>query len=254
MHITAIIPARYASTRLPAKALRLIAGKTLIQRVFEAVFDTNLFSKVIVATDHSDIFEHVKCFHDEVMMTSIHHPSGTDRIAECSKNINTDLIINVQGDEPFISKKPLHLLINTFKNENIHIASMMTFFDNEDDLINPNFVKVVCDKNFDALYFSRAIIPYSVTGFQINNSQVSPISNQNAPYYRHIGVYAYRPQMLKTFVALPQSNLEKIEKLEQLRLLENGYKIRMVLTDYKGIGIDTVDDLERAEKILQIKN
>jgi len=232
MHITAIIPARYASTRLPKKPLRLINGKSLIQTVYDAVVDTNLFNRIIIATDHHEIFTHVKSFNADVMMTSVEHNSGTDRIEECSRNINTDLIINVQGDEPFITKEPLEkLILATHDCSVFHAASLMTLFSKDDDVQNINFVKVVCDVNSDALYFSRSVIPCDRD------------KEGNVVFYRHIGVYAYKPEILKEFVRLPQGNLEKIEKLEQLRLLENGYKIRMVLTDYNGIGIDTEDDL-----------
>ena len=230
MHITAIIPARYASTRLPGKPLIKISGKTLIQHVFEAVVNTNLFHRIIIATDNIDIYNHAIKINAETIMTSERHLSGTDRIEEAARNINTDLIINVQGDEPFITKEPLINLIEVFKDNNITTASLMTF-GNKNEINNPNIVKVVCDNNSNALYFSRSVIPF-------NRDSVD-----EAVFYRHIGVYAYRPEILKMFVKLPTGKLENLEKLEQLRLLENGYKIRMVLTDYKGIGIDTPEDL-----------
>jgi len=234
MHITAIIPSRYSSTRLPNKPLRLIAGKSLIQRVYEAVLSTKLFDRIVIATDHEEIFKHALSFRAEVMMTSVAHQSGTDRIEECAKAIKTDLIVNVQGDEPFITKEPLKKLIAAFACPQVNIASMMHLFEKTDDINNPNFVKVITDKNSDAIYFSRSVIPFDRD------------SSGDTAYFKHIGVYAFRPEMLALFVALPVSRLEQIEKLEQLRLIENGHKIKMVLTEYKGIGIDTIDDLERA--------
>jgi len=234
MHKTAIIPSRLGSTRLPNKALIQIEGKSLIQRVYEAVARTHLFDRVTIATDHEDIYNHVKSFNAEVMMTSVSHQSGTDRVEECARNITTDLIVNIQGDEPFITKEPLELLINVFNDSDVQIASLMNVFDNNDDVLNPNNVKVITDINSYAIYFSRSVIPHN-----------RDLSN-DVIYYKHIGVYAFKPEALKLFVSLPVSNLEQIEKLEQLRLIENGYKIKMVLTDYKGIGIDTPEDLEKA--------
>lgn len=244
MHITAVIPARFSSTRLPGKPLHLIAGKSLIQRVYEAVFATNLFNKVIIATDHSDIYSHAKSINAEVVMTSINHQSGTDRVEECVRNIETDLIINIQGDEPFITKEPLKSLISVFNNKNVNVASMMHILLKDSDIQNSNNVKVVVDSFSNALYFSRSAIPF----FRNDDIQIIRID-----YFKHIGIYAFRPEMLRKFVALPVSKLEKIEKLEQLRLLENGYKIKMVLTDYTGIGIDTPEDIEKAEQLLKYK-
>ena len=188
-----------------------------------------------MGTDDQRIFEAVNNFSGNVVLTSKKHKSGTDRVAEvcdkmpCCKD--ADIIINVQGDEPFISAKPLTLLIEAFNDETVQVASLMHKLEN--DIENPNVVKVICDENSDAIIFSRIPIPESLT-----------------PNYKHIGVYAFRRQTLFEFVKLPESRLEQIEKLEQLRLLENGFKIRMVLTSYKGIGIDTPQDLEKAEKML----
>jgi len=234
LHKTAIIPSRLASTRLPQKALVEIEGKSLIQRVYEAVLNTNLFDKVIIATDHEDIYYHAKSFCAEVMMTSPNHQSGTDRVEESANQINTDMIVNVQGDEPFITKEPLERLIDAFRNPEVEIASLMHIFDDKMDVNNPNCVKVITDVNDYAIYFSRSAIPY-------NRDSIDDMV-----YYKHVGVYAFRPDALKQFVSLPISNLERIEKLEQLRLIENGYKIKMVLTEYKGIGIDTPEDLDKA--------
>jgi 3-deoxy-manno-octulosonate cytidylyltransferase (CMP-KDO synthetase) len=244
----AIIPARFASVRLPAKPLRLIAGKSLIHRVYDAVQNTGLFDRVIVATDHVDIYQHVHTFHAEVVMTSIEHQSGTDRIAECVDKFKIEknsVIVNVQGDEPFISYEPLKHLIETFNDTTVECASLMHTIEDSIVIHNPNNVKVVVDNFSNAIYFSRSVIPF-------NRDNGNDIDMQM--YYQHIGVYAYRPELLLKFVRLPMGHLERIEKLEQLRLLENGHKIRMVLTDYTGIGIDTEDDLRVAElKIMETK-
>jgi len=234
LHKTAIIPSRLASTRLPQKALVEIEGKSLIQRVYEAVLNTNLFDMVIIATDHEDIYKHAQSFNAQVMMTSPKHQSGTDRVEECVNQINTDLIVNVQGDEPFITKEPLERLIEAFRCPEVEIASLMHIFDDKKDVNNTNYVKVITDVNDYAIYFSRSVVPY-------NRDSIDDMI-----YYKHVGVYAFRPDALKQFVSLPVSNLERVERLEQLRLIENGYKIKMVLTEYKGSGIDTPEDLEIA--------
>ena len=241
MHITAIIPARYGSSRLPVKPLKLISGISLIQRVYEATISTSLFDKVIIATDHEEIRQHAHSFGAQVKMTSQNHPTGTDRIEECARDIKTDLIVNVQGDEPFISKEPLQILIDSFQDKNVQVASIMNIFENIDDISNPANVKVIIDCLSNAIYFSRSIIPY-------NRDKI-----KNITYYKHFGIYAFKPEMLKIFVSLPQGTLEQIEKLEQLRFVENGYKIKMVIANYNGIGIDTEEDIIKAEKYITRK-
>jgi len=239
MKIVAVIPARYESTRLPGKPLAMIAGKTMIQRVYEAVKETNLFDEVIVATDDERIMSEVERFSGVACMTSNECRSGTDRVAEALKDKDFGIVVNVQGDEPFITKEPLETLISSFRDPSVMVSSLMTEITAQTDVNNPNCVKVVCDKNSDALYFSRSALPYS---------RDEAVCKQ----YRHIGVYAFRKEMLYTFVRLQQSPLEQIEKLEQLRLLENGIKIRMVETKYQGIGIDTPEDLDKANTILSL--
>jgi len=238
MKTVAVIPARYVSSRLPHKPLQMLAGKSLIQRVYEAVTETKLFDIVIIATDHPAIYTHCMGFHAVVKMTSPKHNSGTDRIYEALQGANYDIVLNIQGDEPFISKEPLEKLINAFTDKTVICASLMHIFDEATDTQNPNSVKVIVDNHSDAIYFSRSVIPYDRD------------HTQNVVYYKHIGVYAYRPNTLKLFVSLPKGRYEEIECLEQLRLIENGIKIRMVQTEYRGIGIDTQDDLQKAEEWL----
>jgi len=236
MKVIAIIPARFDSTRFPGKPLVKLGNKYIIQHVYEQAQKSGLFAEVVVGTDDQRIFEAVNGFNGKVTLTSKKHQSGTDRVAEvCDKMIcckDADVIVNVQGDEPFITERPLKKLIEVFNDPEVMVASLM--HEITKDIENPNVVKVVCDENYNALNFSRI-----------------PLTESLTPNYKHIGVYAFRRKTLFEFVELPESKLEKIEKLEQLRLLENGFKIRMVLTSYKGIGIDTPQDLEKAEKILK---
>jgi len=239
MHKTAVIPARYGSTRLKIKPLQIIAGKTLIHRVYEATLLANIFDRIIIATDHNDIFLHTQTFNAECVMTSPDHQTGTDRIEECCRNIKTDLIVNIQGDEPFIREEPLKILIKAFDDPNVKVASIMSAFKNQKDILDPSCVKVIVNVKSDAIYFSRSVIPFDRD------------HSMNFSYYKHFGVYAYRPDMLKIFVNIPISNLEQIERLEQLRLIENCYNIRMVITDYEGIGIDTPEDILKAEEIIK---
>lgn len=232
-----VIPARFASSRFPGKPLVTLGQKPIIQHVYEAVLGLNL--PIIIATDNEMIKNRVEEFGAKCLLTSPDHPSGTDRIAEVVKNLDYDLIINVQGDEPFIQLQPLRQLIQAFADKSVSLASLMHPLNDEKEIYNPNNVKVVCAKNLHALYFSRSPIPY-------NRDKIEPVS-----YFKHVGVYAYRKQALLDFVRLPQGQLEKIEKLEQLRFLENGYKIKMIKTNYRAIGIDTPEDLIEAEKYLK---
>ncbi len=233
-----VIPARFASTRFPGKPLVNLANKPIIQHVYEAVQGLNL--PIIIATDNEMIEKSVRAFGAECVLTSEKHQSGSDRIAEVVKNRDYDLIVNVQGDEPFIQIEPLKELIRAFEDESISLASLMHKLDSPQEINNPNNVKVVCGVNNHALYFSRCPIPF-------NRDQ-----DKGVNYFKHIGVYAYRKEALLEFVSLPMGELEKIEKLEQLRFLENGYKIKMIVTDYRGIGIDTPEDLLAAEEYLRL--
>jgi 3-deoxy-manno-octulosonate cytidylyltransferase (CMP-KDO synthetase) len=239
MKAIAIIPARYASTRFPAKALEPLLGKPLILWVREAVSATGLFSQVIVATDSELIREAVVDFGGKAVMTSPSHASGTDRVHEAASGLDYDVIVNVQGDEPLITREALDALLGAFADESVRIATLMAPIDDPAMLNDPNTVKVVADSSGNALYFSRAGIPFNRDGGSYGG------------YWRHIGVYAYRREALERFVKLPPSPLEQVEKLEQLRALENGIPIRLVPTSYQGIGIDTQEDLEKVEIILR---
>jgi 3-deoxy-manno-octulosonate cytidylyltransferase (CMP-KDO synthetase) len=232
LKILGIIPSRYGSTRFPGKPLIEISGKSMVQRTYEQVRKSGLFEKVIVATDDKRIFDHVIEFGGEAMMTSESHQSGTDRCGEVVEKLgeNFDYVINVQGDEPFILKQQLEDLVETLKN-GPEIATLIRKIDDISYLDNPNKPKVVIDLQGNALLFSRSKIPFQ------RNSHIE------YDYFHHIGVYAFKPKVLKDIVKLEQSPLEKIELLEQLRWMENGYKIKTAITNSESIGIDTPEDL-----------
>jgi 3-deoxy-manno-octulosonate cytidylyltransferase (CMP-KDO synthetase) len=243
MKFIGIIPARYASTRFPGKPLADMGGKPMIRRVYEQVIKT--VDNVYVATDDNRIEEVVKNFGGNVIMTSEEHHSGTDRCYEayCKIGEGYDIVINIQGDEPFIQPEQIELLKSCFSDSETQIATLVKPFDKEGDfektLFNPNTPKVVINNRHEAMYFSRSIIPYirSVEYKEWLKSQT---------FYKHIGLYAYRADILKEITSLPQSALEKAESLEQLRWLENGYKIKVAVTHLETIGIDTPEDLEKA--------
>lgn len=240
MNIVCIIPARYASTRLPGKPLLDLAGKPMIRRVVEQVAKSARISRILVATDDSRIFDAVKNFGGEARMTSAAHHTGTDRLAEVAGALpEADLILNVQGDEPLIPPESLDALIGSFDGcADLQMATLMTPLA-EADAGNPAAVKVVVSLDRHALYFSRSLIPFPRQ------------STAECRTYKHIGVYAYRREFLLKYAALPQTPLEKTESLEQLRALEYGYRIRMVETPFQSIGVDTPEDLERARRYYQ---
>jgi len=241
MKTIAVIPARYASTRFPAKLMQDLCGKTVILRTYEAAVATQLFDDVFVVTDSDLIFNEIVSHGGKAIMSQKEHESGSDRIAEAVENIDVDIVVNVQGDEPFIATEPLRQLIEVFKNDTdkkIDLASLLFEIKNETDIQNPNNVKVVLDQQGFALYFSRSVIPYPRE------------RNAGVRYFQHIGIYAFRKQALLDFYSLPMKSLEASEKLEQLRYLEFGKRIKMVETNHKSIGIDTIEDLENARKIL----
>lgn len=247
MKFLGIIPARYASTRFPAKPLAMLGGKTVIQRVYEQV--SGVMDDAYVATDDERIEAAVKAFGGKVVMTSVHHKSGTDRCYEAMTRIGGqfDVVVNIQGDEPFIQPSQLHTIQACFQDPATQIATLVKPFTPQDGLQalqNPNSPKVVLDKNRNALYFSRSVIPY------LRGVDSAEWLSRHT-YYKHIGLYAYRTEVLKEITALPQSSLELAESLEQLRWLENGYVIKAGITEVETIGIDTPQDLQRAEEFLK---
>jgi 3-deoxy-manno-octulosonate cytidylyltransferase (CMP-KDO synthetase) len=241
MRILGVIPARYASTRFPAKPLVDINGKSMIRRVYEQASKSKCLNKVVVATDHEEIYRHVNAFAGEVCMTSPHHASGTDRCYEVltKEKEKFDYVINIQGDEPFIAPAQIDLLASLLDGKT-ELATLIKKIGSVEQLLNPNLVKVVCANNQEALYFSRSVIPY----FR-NMEQAEWVTHHT--YYKHIGMYAYRADVLEQITKLEISSLEKTESLEQLRWLENGYHIKVKETNIETIGIDTPEDLEKAK-------
>lgn len=251
MKIIGIIPARYSSTRLPGKPLAIINGKTMIERVVEQCLKCKTLSQVVVATDDERILNFLQQKNIDVLNTSTSHASGTDRCFEAATKLqaNTDdVIINIQGDEPFINSNQIDLLINTFKKPNVDIATLVKQIKTTEELINPSIPKVVFDVNNKALLFSRSIIPFS----RNVNNQNDWVNNFT--YYKHIGIYGYRFSVLQNLVKLPVSDLEKTESLEQLRWLQNGYSIYVAKTEIESLAIDTPDDLEKANQYCVINN
>ena len=243
MKFIGIIPARYASTRFPGKPLAILGGKTVIQRVYEQA--SSVLEEAYVATDDERILQVVEQFGGRAVMTRADHKSGTDRIEEAAEKIGTDadVIINVQGDEPFIQPSQIETMMRLFDNPTTQIGTLGKRFDSIEATLNPNSPKIVTDLQGFALYFSRSIIPF-VRG----KEQTEWLKSY--PFLKHLGLYAYRREVLHEVTQLPQSHLELAESLEQLRWLENGYRIRVGLTDVETVGIDTPEDLERAEEFL----
>jgi 3-deoxy-manno-octulosonate cytidylyltransferase (CMP-KDO synthetase) len=233
MRVTAIIPARYASTRLPGKPLKDICGKPMIQRVYEQVKLSSTLDRVIVATDDKRIYDAVKAFDGEVAMTSAEHKTGTDRLAEVAKGLSSEIIVNVQGDEPLISPEMIDQAVRPLlEDHTIKMGTLKQRIGSKEELESPHVVKVVTDRDDFALYFSRSLIPYPRTDVDIR-------------YYKHIGLYVYRKEFLLDYAKMETTTLELKESLEQLRALENGYKIKVVETEHQAIGVDTEKDLER---------
>lgn len=238
--IIAVIPARYNSTRFPGKLMEILGNKTVISTTYENVVATHLFDEVFVATDSEIIFDEITKNGGKAVMTR-NHETGSDRIAEAITNIDCDIVVNVQGDEPFLKTEPLKQLIEVFKedfNKEISLASLKIKLKEKEEIENPNNVKVITNNDGFALYFSRSVIPFQ-----------REISSETV-YYKHIGVYAFRKNALLEFTKLPMKQLEIAEKLEQLRYLEYGKKIKIIETDFIGIGIDTPEDLEKAKKLI----
>lgn len=244
MKIFALIPARYAATRFPGKLMQQLGDKSIIRHTYENTKATLLFDEVIVVTDSEIIFKEIIEHGGYAIMSKKPHESGSDRIAEAIEELNVDIVVNVQGDEPFVKKSILQDLLNAFNDgfppENVQVASLMYEMTEPEEIENPNHVKVVTDRNNNALYFSRSVIPYH------RDKEVA------ATYYKHIGIYAFRKSALMNFTFWEMSSLESVEKLEQLRYLENGIKIKMVVTDEAPLSIDTPEDFEKAKIVLQI--
>ena len=237
MKIICVIPARYASTRLPGKPLKDICGKPMICRVFERAKLAKNISEVIVATDDERIFQAVEKNSGRAMMTRADHKTGTDRLAEVAEKFpDADVVINVQGDEPLIEPTLIEELARQFEDENLQMATVATELSDAEEMNNPNNVKVVIDKNNNALYFSRSLIPY-------------PRNVGKAKVFKHIGIYAYRRNFLLDYAKMSPTELEQAESLEQLRALENGYKIRVIKSDCKFVGVDTEEDLQLVNEI-----
>jgi 3-deoxy-manno-octulosonate cytidylyltransferase (CMP-KDO synthetase) len=242
MKVIAVIPARYASTRFPAKLLQDLGGKTVIQRTYKAAVQTNLFDDVFVVTDSELIYQEIISQGGKAVMSIHEHESGSDRIAEAIETMAVDIVVNVQGDEPFLDVVSLRNLIQVFQDDadkKVDLASLYFEIHDQEEIENPNNVKVVVDQAQFALYFSRSVIPY-------------PRSvDSSMKYFQHIGIYAFRKEALLAFANLPMKSLEATEKLEQLRYLEYGKRIRMIETSHKSIGIDTPEDLEKAREFLR---
>jgi 3-deoxy-manno-octulosonate cytidylyltransferase (CMP-KDO synthetase) len=236
--ILGVIPSRFGSSRFPGKPLIDLAGKSMIQRVYEQAKKSKLLSDVIVATDDERIFNHVEKFGGKAMMTSSSHQSGTDRCAEILEKLNSDFhaVINIQGDEPFINPDQIDLLAKCFDDYKTELATLINRTEDSSLIQNPNRIKVVIDKNNQALYFSRSAIPFMK---EIPTSDWA----KHHPYFLHIGIYGYRSDILKSITKLPVSSLEKTESLEQLRWLENGYRIKVAETNFESYSIDSPEDV-----------
>jgi 3-deoxy-manno-octulosonate cytidylyltransferase (CMP-KDO synthetase) len=234
----AMIPARYAATRFPAKLMQMLGNKTVIRHTYDNTMATGLFDEVVVVTDSNIIFNEITSNGGKAIMSKKPHESGSDRIAEAAGDLAVDIIVNVQGDEPFVQKEPLEKLLACFVDDKVQVASLMQILADQKNIEDPNYVKVAIDKNSNALFFSRSVIPY-------------PRSRDiNINYYEHIGVYAFRKKALLDFTNWPMTPLEAAEKIECLRYLEYGVPIKMVLTNYMGVEIDTPEDLIKAAKLL----
>jgi 3-deoxy-manno-octulosonate cytidylyltransferase (CMP-KDO synthetase) len=245
MTVTAVIPARYASTRLPGKPLAEIGGRPMIQWVYERVDQASLVQNVVVATDDQRIVDAVEAFGGRAVMTSAEHQSGTDRLAEVARNLDADVVVNVQGDEPLIAAEVIDACVGPMLDGgDFHVVTPCTHITTKADLVNPNVVKVVTDRAGCALYFSRAPIPFD------RDAGDAGAEPRQRVFYKHLGLYVYGRDFLLTYSTLERTPLEIREKLEQLRILENGYRIRIVETQYDSIGVDSLEDLEKVRKLV----
>ena len=236
--IGAFIPARYAATRFPAKLMQQLGDKTVIRHTYDNAKATGLFDEVYVVTDSEIIFDEIINNGGKAIMSIKTHESGSDRIAEAIQDLDIDIVVNIQGDEPFVKRGPLEKVLACFDDTTVQVASLMQVLENPASIADPNYVKVAVDKKMNALFFSRSVIPY------LRDTTIAPT------YYEHVGVYAFKKQALLDFTNLPMSPLEAAEKIECLRYLENGVGIRMAITDYMGVEIDTPEDLIKAAQLL----
>ncbi len=237
--VGAFIPARYAATRFPAKLMQMLGDKTVIRHTYDNTKATGLFDEVYVVTDSEIIFNEIVSNGGKAIMSKKTHESGSDGIAEAVENLDIDIVVNVQGDEPFVKREPLERVLACFEDSTVKVASLMQVLNNQASIEDPNYVKVAVDKKWNALFFSRSVIPY-------------PRSTDIAiTYYEHVGVYAFKKQALIDFTHWPMSPLEAAEKIECLRYLENGVSIKMAATNYMGVEIDTPEDLIKAAELLK---
>jgi 3-deoxy-manno-octulosonate cytidylyltransferase (CMP-KDO synthetase) len=242
MKTCAFIPARYAATRFPAKLMQPLGNKTVIRHTYDNTVKTGLFDDVYVVTDSDIIFNEISCNGGKAIMSEKNHESGSDRIAEAVAGMDVDIVVNVQGDEPFVKREPLEKLLSAFNGEegkHVQVASLMQVIKEQKFIDDPNYVKVAVDNKGNSLMFSRSVIPYPRS------------KNDSTVYYEHIGVYAFRKQALVNFTGWKMTPLEMAEKIECLRYLENGVPLKMIVTDYMGVEIDTPEDLERASKMIE---
>jgi len=250
MKTIVIIPARLGSSRLPNKVILEICGKPMVQYVYEAAKKAKNIAEVYIATDSSEVQDKCKAFTSNIIMTSKEHESGTDRLAEAIQTIECDNVINVQGDEPLIDPELISSLAEVLEKSDIPMASAMYKMSSVEDLKSVNSVKVTVDNNSNALYFSRSIIPHHRDDWEalLNHHETIP---SPLKFYKHIGIYAYKKEFLIEYSQMEQTYLEKLEKLEQLRVLENGFKIQMIETEYEPVGVDVLEDLEEVREIMQ---
>ena len=252
MKILGVIPARYGAIRFPGKPLADIHGKPMVLHVYDRAKQAKSLTDLVVATDDNRIFSVVEQAGGKAIMTSSEHQSGSDRLGEVARKINADIIVNVQGDEPLLEPKMIDEMVEPLINDKtILMGTLKKRIVNPEDLQNPNIVKVVCDKAGFALYFSRSLIPYPKTGWK--DASIQGLAGSELAFYKHLGLYAYQKEFLLQFTKLPVSQIEKIEGLEQLRALDNGYKIKVVETKFDTIAVDTPEDLERVKKIIGSK-
>jgi 3-deoxy-manno-octulosonate cytidylyltransferase (CMP-KDO synthetase) len=237
----AMIPARYAATRFPAKLMQQLQGRSIIRHTYDNTMATGLFDEVVVVTDSDIIFNEITQHGGKAVMSVNEHESGSDRIAEAAANMEVDIILNIQGDTPFVKREPLEKLLRVFEDEKVQVASLMQVLDDPQHIADPNYVKVAVDLNMNSLMFSRSVVPYH------RDKNVTPV------YYEHIGVYAFRKNALMQFTQWAITPLESAEKIECLRYLEHGIPLKMVVTDYMGVEIDTPEDMEKANNYLSNK-